>query len=532
MVAARPAEPFVRVRRETYQPPRQDRSARGTVVPLERDRLEIAPALSAAPPFPVEALPAVMRGAVEAIEHHVQAPRSLCAHSILSAAMLCCQGLADVRIEGLPAPRPLSLFMLAVAVSGERKSACDDLALISVAKAEAQLRAEHVEEEREYKATHAAFEAEKKKIEREGKISHEERRQRLRDLREPDVPLAPVIRAKEPNLEGLLNLLQIGRGSIGIFTSEGGQFLGGHGMTQESKTRTVTGLSELWDSGSAQRVRARETLFLNGCRVGISLAAQPRVASALLGDELAKDQGFVGRFLITMPDSRIGFRQIRGTNPLTDERLTGFHTLCRQCLNAGLPLRDGSRNQLEPPILDLDPDAAVLWRQFAQTVEDGCAPGGPWVPVRSAALKMAENVARIAAILTVFQAPAIIWPARITRADRVLEATVPAETMAAAIAVGSFYLQEALRLTGHAILDPETRAQNDLADWVLEKYGAGGLLAPSFIQRLGPHHLRGDAETVRLRIEALVSFGRLEPAGRQEIDGKTYRETYRVVGEP
>lgn len=337
MVAARNPEPFVRVRRETFVPPRNDKGGRSTVVPIERDRLEIAPAMSAAPAFPVEHLPVVMREAVEALEYHVQAPRSLCAHSILSAAMLCSQGLADVQIEGLPTPRPLALFMLAVAVSGERKSACDDLALVAVARAEAQLRAENVEDMREYKATHAAWDAEKKKVERDGKLSHDERRQKLRDLREPDHPLAPVIRAKEPNLEGLLNLLQIGRGSIGIFTSEGGQFLGGHGMAQEAKTRTVTGLSELWDSGSAQRVRARETLFLNGCRVGISLAAQPRVASALLGDELAKDQGFVGRFLITMPDSRIGLREIRGTDPLSDPRLAEFHNLCRRCLNAGLP---------------------------------------------------------------------------------------------------------------------------------------------------------------------------------------------------
>jgi hypothetical protein len=451
---------------------------------------------------------------------------------VLSAAMLCCQGLADVQVEGLPTPRPLSLFMLAVAVSGERKSACDDLALVAVAKAEAQLRAEHVEELREYKAAHAAWEAEKKKIERD-KISHDERRQRLRDLREPDLPLAPVIRAKEPNLEGLLNLLQIGRGSIGIFTSEGGQFLGGHGMGQEAKTRTVTGLSELWDSGSAQRVRARETLFLVGCRVGISLAAQPRVASALLGDELAKDQGFVGRFLVTMPDSRIGLRQIRGTDPNADDRLTDFHSLCRRCLNAGLPLRDGTRNQLEPPILPLAPDAATLWRQFAQVVEDGCKPGGTWVPVRSAALKMAENVARIAAILTVFQAPEIARASRITGTDRELETGITAETMASAVAVGMFYLEEALRLTGHAILDPETRAQNELAEWLADpkQWGVGKLISPTLIQRLAPNHLRCDAETVHKRIEALVRFGWLEPAGKQEIDGKRYKETYRVVGE-
>lgn len=175
------------------------------------------------------------------------------------------------------------------------------------------MRRQYDDEAKEYRVSLAAFEAEKRSIERDNKLTHPERRQRLRDLREPVAPLLPVIRAKEPNLEGLLNVLRQGRASIGIFTSEGGQFLGGHGMGQEAKTRTVTGLSELWDSGSAQRIRAQETLFLTGRRVGISLAAQPQVASALLGDELAKDQGFVGRFLVTMPDSTIGARIIRET---------------------------------------------------------------------------------------------------------------------------------------------------------------------------------------------------------------------------
>ncbi len=141
--------------------------------------------------------------------------------------------------------------MLAVAVSGERKSACDDLAGVPIARAEAQLRAEHVDELREYKASHAAWEAEKRKIERDLKMSHESADSGCATSESPTRPLPPVIRAKEPNLEGLLNLLQIGRGSIGIFTSEGGQFLGGHGMTQETKTRTVTGLSELWTAARA-----------------------------------------------------------------------------------------------------------------------------------------------------------------------------------------------------------------------------------------------------------------------------------------
>ncbi|MCC0808059.1 DUF3987 domain-containing protein [Methylobacterium sp. W2] len=518
------AEDTSRVHRRSFTPPPEGKAGRGPYPQaVDRDHLEIAPALSAETVFPVHALPPLMKSAVEALEEHIQAPRSMCAHSVLSAAMLSCQGLADVEVQGLPTPRPLSLFMLVVAVSGERKSACDDLALLAVSKHEAQLRAEWDEEAREYKATDAAYQAEKKKIERDGKITHEERLSHLRDLAEPVAPLIPVIRAKEANLEGLLNVLQHGRASIGIFTSEGGQFLGGHGMGDDAKTRTITGLSELWDSGSAQRVRSREHCFLNGRRVGISLAAQPKVASSLLSDELAKDQGFVGRFLVAMPDSTIGKRQIRGSDPLGDHRLMGFHRRCGQILRSPLPLRDGARNELQPPTIGLDDEAWHVWQAMAQAIEDGCKPGGPWIPVRSAALKMAENVARIAGILAVFEDPTIIR----SRGD------ISGDVMAAAAAIGMFYLQEALRLTGHAILDPEIRAQNELAEWLTtdKDFGPGKLISPSIIQKRAPNHLRTNAATVRTRIEALVSFGRLEPAGRNEIGGQAYRETYRITAE-
>lgn len=136
---------------------------------------------------------------------------------------------------------------------------------------------------------------------------------------------------------------------------------------------------------------------------------------------------------------------------------------------------------------------------------------------------MAENAARIAGILALFQEPDVTLRAR--------NDAVSGETMAAACAIGVFYLQEALRLTGHAILDPETRAQNEMAQWIAEKHKPGDLTAPSLIQKLCPNHLRADAKTIRARVEALVGFGRLEPAGKQEIDGKTIRETYRVTGE-
>ena len=104
--------------------------------------------------------------------------------------------------------------------------------------------------------------------------------------------------------------------------------------------------------------------------------------------------------------------------------------------------------------------------------------------------------------------------------------------MACAATIGLFYLQEALRLTGHSALDPETRALNDLASWLTTKFGVGQLVAPSMIQKFCPNHLRGPANLVRQRIRALVECGVLRPEeGKATIGQHTFREVYRIMGE-
>ena len=77
-------------------------------------------------PYPVEALGSLAE-VVEAIRDRTQAPDAVCAQSVLGAASLVAQARADVELPTGEA-RPLSLFLVTVAQSGERKSAADDLA--------------------------------------------------------------------------------------------------------------------------------------------------------------------------------------------------------------------------------------------------------------------------------------------------------------------------------------------------------------------------------------------------------------------
>lgn len=79
---------------------------------------EIAPGMS----YPVQSL-GPLRPAVEAVQGMTQAPVAIPAQSALAVASLAVQGFSDV--DTLGGPRPVSLYALTIARSGERKSACD-----------------------------------------------------------------------------------------------------------------------------------------------------------------------------------------------------------------------------------------------------------------------------------------------------------------------------------------------------------------------------------------------------------------------
>jgi Protein of unknown function (DUF3987) len=100
----------------------------------------------------------------------------------------------------------------------------------------------------------------------------------------------------------------MGQPLYGIIGSEGGQFVGGHGMAEEAKLRTIAGLSDAWDGNPIKRVRANEIVVLSGRRVGMHLMLQPKVAAIALSDDLITKQGFSARILMAAPETLIGTR--------------------------------------------------------------------------------------------------------------------------------------------------------------------------------------------------------------------------------
>ena len=102
--------------------------------------LPLRRALPPAEPFPLSALGPLLEGAARAIMDRVQCPDAIAAQSVLGAASLAAQAHADVIIPATGHARPLSLFLVTVAASGERKSAADREALGPIYDRERELR--------------------------------------------------------------------------------------------------------------------------------------------------------------------------------------------------------------------------------------------------------------------------------------------------------------------------------------------------------------------------------------------------------
>src|SRR5215211_1417560 len=165
----------------------------------------------------------------------------------------------------------------------------------------------------------------------------------------PVGPLHPMLVCPEPTFEGLERLFAIGQPSMGVFSGEGGQFVGGHGMQKEAKLRTAAALSGLWDGEAIRRVRALDgATLLPGRRLSLHLMVQPDVANFLLCDRLLADQGLLSRLLVTAPASAAGTRAWKEAPAEADLAIRRYGARLLTLLEEPLPLAPGRLNELTP----------------------------------------------------------------------------------------------------------------------------------------------------------------------------------------
>lgn len=149
---------------------------------------------------PLDALPDIVQKVVHAYQSYGQQPLPLIACGALANLSLACQTLANVARDNYLGP-PVSLYFLAVASSGERKSAADNVFSKAIRQWEMTIRKQREPERLAALTQHKAWQ-----MERDGLFNQIKRaafsgedtdyyKDLLEDLihQEPDIPIQPTL---------------------------------------------------------------------------------------------------------------------------------------------------------------------------------------------------------------------------------------------------------------------------------------------------------------------------------------------------
>jgi hypothetical protein len=393
---------------------------------------------------------------LEAIEDMTQAPIAFAGQSFLSIASLCVQDIANVQtISG--GYSPLSLYLLTLGKSGERKSSCDKLLMKSIMDLQHELSKETTKKTEAYKIAKEVWKNKHDSIMKDPSINNSTEK-KLQELgAEPSEPIEHLLTISDPTTEGIFDLLDRGRPSIGLMTDEGGKILGGYGMNKENRMKSISIYSNFWDGNPANQVRrTSKSKTLYGKRLAMHILVQPEIAQDLFCDGLSQHQGFLPRMLITYPESKIGTRLYKKAKPESHKVISEVSKSIVQHLQRLSDIECNEDYELVFSDLDLSEEAHEKLCEFHDNIELEQLKGGKYYDIIAYASKACEQVSRIAGVFTLFEdATATI---------------VNAEIIERAINLVSYHLDETLRITQSIIVPDYLLKADKLRLWLLEEY--------------------------------------------------------------
>ena len=411
--------------------------------------------------------------------------------------------------------RPTSNFFISIGEAGERKSAVDWEALKPHVDYQEELRIKYKEELKGYLREAEAYRRAKDEVIRKPKGFDEKLRALKKLGDEPVPPLLPFVISEEPTYEGLVKSLELGQASQGLFSDEGGRFIGGHGMNSDNALKTASGLSGLWDGKSISRVRAGDgSSLLVGRRLSLHLMVQPNIAQMMLSNNLLIEQGLLSRCLCVYPKSTVGTRRYKAVDLTESQAMRTYRDKISEILHT--PYNTGNaKNELQPNRVELDGEAKRIWQMFHDKVEDQLSEFGQLASITGLGNKAPEHALRLATVLAGFDTPEISNFSRISSGY-----------LRNSIILIQYYLNEALRLFNSGTTDPTLYEANKLLKWLRVKRKT--IITLPEIYQCGPNSIR-DAKKARQLIAILVENGYALPLpGGAEFEGKMRKEAFEV----
>lgn len=345
--------------------------------------------------------PTLLWQASHELQQNCQVSMELTVLTLLAGVSMVAQGRYDIKMP-YGAVKPTSINVLGVAGSGEGKSPLYDKVLHPILEEQRKQR-------REWRKRQDAYQGELEEWRTEEKVltqaiyrkqtkggTAERERQLLRELhqRRPEPPREFRLLYEDTTPEALYSGLEKATPSAALATDEAEVFFKG------AMSRARSQINSLWSGGSTVITRAtKEDIVLDDARLMLLLMVQPGILQQYMETQgqQARDSGMLARFLVAAPPSVRGQRFYSlHTAPaweaweLAEARLA---TLTRENLVL-VHTPDIPRE-----VLEFTEQGALCWVQVANEIERQMGPGGYFEACPDHGSKLAENVARVAALI-------------------------------------------------------------------------------------------------------------------------------------
>lgn len=220
----------------------------------------------------------------------------------------------------------------------------------------------------------------------------------LRDLikQEPRPPRRAKMVYEDISPMAMLSALnETGVGTL--VSSEGGIVVDGKAFD------AVPYLNSIWSGGPVNVVRVgKPALNIQGARLTVSIMLQPSIFEPQTGKkgEKVRGSGHWARYLIFCPDSTQGTR-FSATQANSWEHLSAFDLRIRDIQQIARLTRIVGGCEREK--IFFSEEAAKAWYSHYDQIEAAMGPFGQYARASDHASKLAENVARVAALLHYFE---------------------------------------------------------------------------------------------------------------------------------
>lgn len=354
----------------------------------------------ALPPFPVDALPPIVRDFVTAESEATQTPPDIAAMLCLTvmAAAAAKKGVATVK-PGYS--EPLNLFTVSVAGPGERKSQVFKDVTAPLERWEMKEKARTAAEvassalkfrlsEKRLASLEAAITKCRSRDERDRlRMEAEEAAQEHSKLKQLE---PPRFIADDSTPEALQSLMSNNGGRIAVLSPEGGVFNMLAGRYSELPNMDPYLKGHAGDNLRVDR-KGRAAEYIENPALTIGLAVQPSIIERLAEKPEFRGTGLLARFLYSIPKTRVGTRAT-DSDPVPDTTRARWEHLIERMLSTKID---------EPIDLRFSDEARQGWRELAGWIEPRLAEFAQMGDIQDWGLKISGAIVRIAALFSIFR---------------------------------------------------------------------------------------------------------------------------------